>query len=133
MFRLLRFLAAGFPAFLVALLLNWLLVSQLHWPKPLAYAVVLFAQVSVNFFACFYFVFERTAPRPTFAQFWKFLTGIALFRGADWLAYTVMVEWARVPYLAAQLVNVTLFALLKFRFSASVFERSSTGRPNPLR
>jgi putative flippase GtrA len=120
--RLLRFLAAGLPSFLVALPLNWLLVSQLQWPKPLAYALVLWAQVSVNFFTCFYFVFERTTARPAPAQYWHFLTGIALFRAADWAAYTALVQWAGVPYLAAQLLNVTLFALLKYRFSASVFE-----------
>lgn len=129
--RLIRFLAAGLPAFLVAVPLNWLLVSQFTWPKPLAYALVLWVQVSVNFFACFYFVFERITVRPAFAQYWRFLTGIALFRAADWAAYTAMVEWAGVPYLAAQLLNVTLFALLKYRFSASVFERGGERRASP--
>jgi len=127
--RLVRFLAAGLPAFLVAVPLNWLLVSHFHWPKPVAYAVVLWAQVSVNFFACFYFVFERAAARPSLAQYWHFLAGIAVFRAADWAVYTAMVEWAGVPYLAAQLLNVTLFALLKYRFSATVFEPRDAGRP----
>jgi putative flippase GtrA len=122
MSKILKFLAAGLPAFLVALPLNWLLVSRLGWPKPAAYALVLWVQVSLNFFACFYLVFDRRGGRPTLAQYWLFLSGIAAFRAADWVAYTAMVEWAGVPYLAAQLVNVTLFAVLKYRFSSSVFE-----------
>lgn len=122
MSKILKFLAAGLPAFLVALPLNWLLVSRLGWPKPAAYALVLWVQVSLNFFACFYLVFDRRGGRPTLAQYWLFLSGIAAFRAVDWAAYTAMVEWAGVPYLAAQLVNVTLFAVLKYRFSSSVFE-----------
>ncbi|MBE0659208.1 MAG: GtrA family protein [Bryobacteraceae bacterium] len=126
MAKILKFLAAGLPAFLVAVPLNWLLVSWLGWPKPAAYALVLLVQVTVNFFACFYLVFERRTGRPTLAQYWRFVSGIAAFRAADWAAYTVLVEWVGVPYLAAQLLNVALFAVLKYRFSASVFEGDRT-------
>lgn len=131
MLGLLRFLIAGLPAFLVAVPLNWALVTQLHWPKPLAYAVVLWVQVTINFFACFYFVFETVQERPSLAQYWRFLSGIALFRAADWVAYSAMVQWTPIPFLAVQAINIALFAVLKYRFSASVFEPRGKASPTP--
>ncbi len=120
--KLFRFLAAGLPAFLIALPLNWFLVSAAHWPKPLAYAIVLWAQLTINFYFCFYWVFERRTSRPSFSQYWKLLSGVAIARGADWVLYTLLTELAHAPYLAVQLLNVFVFALLKYRISEAIFE-----------
>ena len=129
--KLLRFLAAGFPAFLVAFVLNWLLVGQAHWSKPLAYALVLWAQTTFNFYACVYFVFNRAKLRPSLSLYWRFVSGIALFRAGDWAVYSVLVGFTPIPYLAAQLLNIVVFALLKFRFSESLFEASSSSQETP--
>jgi putative flippase GtrA len=125
--KLVRFLAAGLPGFLVALGLNWLLVSFGNWPKPLAYALVLLVQFTLNFFVCFYWVFERKTPRPTWRQYWQLLSGVAITRGADWVVYTILTGVAGLPYLAVQLFNVLLFALLRFKFATMIFEGRGGG------
>jgi putative flippase GtrA len=121
--KLIRFLAGGLPGFVAAAGLNWLLVSTGEWPKPLAYAVVLWVQFTLNFYVCFYWVFERKTLRPSWAQYWKLLSGVAVMRGADWAVYTALTEFTGLPYLGIQLFNVVLFALLRFKYATSVFEK----------
>lgn len=120
--KLVRFLAGGLPGFLAAIGLNWLLVSAGNWPKPLAYAVVLWVQFTLNFFVCFYWVFDRKTSRPSWSQYWQLLSGVAVTRGADWAVYTALTGFVGLPYLAVQLFNVVLFSLLRFRIASSVFE-----------
>lgn len=122
-----RFLAGGLPGFAVAVALNWLLVSLGHWPKPLAYAAVLWVQFTLNFYVCFYWVFERKTPHPSWAQYWKLLSGVAVMRGADWVVYTALTQFAGLPYLGVQLFNVVLFSLLRFKYASSVFESRRPG------
>lgn len=120
--RVLRFLLSGLPAFLLAIPANWFLVEVFHWPKPVSYLAVLWGQTTINFFACRRFVFNLREKRPTFRQYWQFLSGMGLFRLADWLLYTIVVEVFRLYYLAAQLFNIAVFALIKFKFAESLFE-----------
>lgn len=114
---------AGAPAFLVAVPLNYLLVHQLTMGKPAAYAIVLILQTTVNFFICRAFVFQSRGPESLLKSFLIFFNGIALFRLADWLVYTTLTNLIGLPFLAVQLFNVALFALLKFEFARRVFER----------
>ena len=125
--KLVRFLAGGLPGFLLAAVLNWLLVSFGHWPKPLAYAVVLLAQFTINFYLCFYWVFERQTAIPSWSQYWRLLSGVAVTRAADWAVYTALAGFAGLPYLAVQLFNVVIFALLRFKLATSVFEDNQRG------
>jgi putative flippase GtrA len=127
--RLLRFWTAGLPAFVAALGVNFLLVEKLFWPKPLAYVVVLWLQMSINFFACRILVFEPTGHEPVLQQYTHFLSGIGIIRLVEWLFYTILVEAFHVYYLAVQLMSVVLFALAKFKFAESLFERRRTPLP----
>jgi len=120
--RVFRFLLSGLPAFLLAIPANWFLVEVLHWPKPVSYLVVLWGQTTLNFFACRRFAFEVKDRPPTLRQYLQFLSGIGLFRLADWGVYTILVEVFSFYYLAVQLFNVAVFALLKFKFAESLFE-----------
>lgn len=120
--KLFRFLAGGLPGFLAAIGLNWLLVSVGGWSKPLAYAVVLWIQFTLNFFVCFYWVFDRRTPRPSWTQYWQLLSGAAVTRGGDWVVYAALTEFTGLPYLAVQLFNVVVFSLLRFKIASSVFE-----------
>jgi putative flippase GtrA len=120
--KILRFLLAGVPAFIVALGLNYLLVKQLHLPKSSAYAVVLTVQIVINFFACRYFVFDLHPEHHWRRAFVIFFNGIILFRLADWGLY-VLLTHLKFPFLAAQVLNVALFGLLKFEFARRVFEQ----------
>lgn len=131
-----KFMAAGLPAFILAVPLNYLLVEWGHWGKGYAYALVMAAQVTVNFFMCRAFVFQRRAEASLGAQFGAFFFGIMAFRLADWLVYYALVHWAGWYYLIVQFFNVAVFAALKFIYSERIFharERAADkdGGPQP--
>lgn len=126
--KLVKFLAAGAPAFGVALAINWVLAQRLGWPTPLAYAIVLVVQVSVNFWMCKWFVFEHSAVGSLWRQFSTFFTGIALFRVADWAVYSLITHYTPTPPIVMQAINVVLFSVLKFIFSERTFEQSPPPR-----
>jgi len=115
--KLLKFLAAGLPSFLLAVPLNYFLVDFLKLPASPVYACVLVFQVSVNFFMCRWFVFEKTTDTPLWKEFGTFTAGILVFRLADWALYTLLVNVFGLYYLAVQLANVVIFSVLKFLFS----------------
>jgi len=80
-------------------------------------------QVTLNFFMCRWFVFKPPPGNGLWRPFARFFVGIALFRLADWAFYTLLVSGFGLHYLAVQIFNVFLFAILKFRFSKSVMEK----------
>ena len=121
--KLLGFLAAGLPGFALAVPLNYLLSARLGMPKPAAYGLVLWLQVTVNFFLCRRFVFRPTVPASALRQYGQFLGGVALFRFIDWAVYSLIVAYTPIPFVVAQVLNAITFSLLKFRYVKSVFER----------
>lgn len=125
--RLGAFLAAGVPSFLMAVPLNWVLVMQLGWNKSVAYALVLFVQVSINFFMCRWFVFTERKKNSIWMQFGQFLAGILFFRLADWLLYSLLVSVLGVYFLVAQIANIFIFAIMKYKFSKKVIEAKREG------
>lgn len=120
--KLLRFLLAGLPGFLVAVSLNLFLLKVLDWPGPIAYAAVLLVQVTVNFLFCIYFVFERNTEKSIARQFFAFLSGILMARVFDWALYVALTELLGIPYLVAQLSNILVFSIAKFAFARRVIE-----------
>lgn len=117
------FLAAGLPAFALAVPLNWFLVSCLAWNEAVAYALVLVSQVMINFFMCRWFVFLDRKTTPLWTQFGQFLSGILLFRLADWALYVLLVSVFGFNFLIVQAVNIFLFTVLKFEFTQKVMEK----------
>lgn len=89
--RFVKFLAAGLPAFLVAVPANYLLVTAADLPKGVAYAIVLVLQVSFNFMMCRWFVFKAKNERRIAVQFSRFLASILGFRVLDWALYSFAV------------------------------------------
>src|SRR5687767_13581023 len=89
--KLLRSWMAGIRGYLVAVPLNYALVSWAHMPKPVAYMLVLFCQVSINFCLCRAFVFKSAPGSSAWSQYVQFMSGIGLFRLLDWAAYTALV------------------------------------------
>ncbi len=115
------FLLAGLPSFIIAIPLNWALVEYAHLVKPLAYALVMVFQISLNFFTSRWLVFD-SPPGKTFPrQFAEFFSGIAVFRIADWALYSLLVQFTPHLYLVVQVINVVLFSFLKFLFCRKVF------------
>lgn len=126
MIKILRFLIAGLPAFGVAFVLNYLLVKKLEMGTASAYALVLVVQIVINFFACRYFVFDVCPRQNLWKSFLVFFNGIVIFRIFDWAVYTLLTGWFGIPFWAAQLFNVVLFAVLKFEFTRRIFERKTS-------
>jgi putative flippase GtrA len=120
--KMVKFLVAGFPSFAVAVPLNWLLAIRLALPPAPVYAVVLVFQVTVNFFMCRWFVFERRSALSIGKQFSAFFTGIGLIRGLDWCVYVALVEALHLHPIGVQLFNVVIFAVAKFLFSERTME-----------
>ena len=120
--KLLRFLAVGIPAFIIAIPLNYFLVETLLWQKPAAYALVLVVQVTINFFACIFFVFKRDPSRNLTSQFVIFMAGILAARALDWSLYSFLVTVVPVHYLVIQFTNVIIFSLAKFTFARRTIE-----------
>lgn len=119
------FLAAGVPSLALAIPANWFLVEKLHWVMPAAYALVLVFQVTVNFLMCRWFVFTNRKTTPPWTQFVQFLSGILLFRLADWALYTLLVSVCGFYFLAVQFANIFIFAVLKFKFAKRVMEKQA--------
>ncbi|HMP73586.1 MAG TPA: GtrA family protein [Kiritimatiellia bacterium] len=119
----LGFLGAGLPAFALALPLNFALVDGAGWPKPVAYAVVLIVQVTMNFFMCRWLVFKQAESSALLRQFVAFLAGIGGFRVLDWMVYALWVRMFPSYYLLIQVTNVILFSVMKYIYSKHVFRR----------
>lgn len=120
-----QFMASGLPSFLLALVLNYVLVSKEHWNKSLTYGLLLVLQVTINFFLCRRWVFERRDTRTLWKEFGAFFTGIMAFRCGDWLVYTLLTLVIPHYYLAVQCGNVAIFGVLKFLFSERLFKRDA--------
>jgi putative flippase GtrA len=118
-----KFLLAGLPAFLVAIPLNYLLVSHLNFYKPLAYVIVLFIQVSINFFIVRRFVFHTKGKEDLLNEYYKFFVGISFFRFLDWGLYSIVVSLTPINYLIVQLGNVVIFSIAKFLYSKKILEK----------
>jgi putative flippase GtrA len=117
-----QFMASGLPSFLLAVPLNYVLVEWAHWNKSLTYGLLLAMQVAINFFVCRRWVFGRRDAHSLWSEFGAFFSGIMGFRLADWLLYTVLVQFFGLYFLAVQLGNVLLFSVLKFLFSERLFK-----------
>lgn len=116
------FMLIGLPAFVLAIGLNIALVEWASVPTWLAYALVLWVQITINFFLARRFVFEAsTAHASLRAQYLTFLGGVSIVRFLDWLAYVIMVA-AGVFFIAAQLINVVAFSVVRFVFARRVIE-----------
>lgn len=126
--KLFKFFAWGIPAFAIALPLNYALVKWAELTKPIAYALVLAVQISINFFACRFFVFETDRRKSLWKSFALFVHGIVFFRLADWGVYSLLTTQFGLPFIGVQLFNVALFGLVKFEFSKRVFE---SRKPTP--
>lgn len=121
--QLIGFLAAGLPAFLVAIPINYLFVDILSFGKPLAYFITLIIQVTINFFMLKRFVFKGKTEDSILKQYLQFLGGISVFRLMDWGLYTFLVSFTSIYYLYIQAANVFIFSIFKFLYSKYILEK----------
>ncbi len=119
--QFIRFGMAGLPGFILAIPLNIALIEWAHWRKPLAYLLVVWMQMTAGFIMCHYFVFERDQRRSLLRAYLQFAGSMALIRTADWGTYTALVEWARIPYVLAQLCCTAIFLFVKFVSAKAIF------------
>ena len=83
---------------------------------------MLVIQVTINFFACILFVFQRDTSKSLLSQFVIFMSGILAARVLDWGLYSILVKTTPIHYLIIQFANVILFSLAKFAFARRTFE-----------
>ena len=125
-----KFLIAGVPGLVLAFSANIFFVEILRWPKPVAYAIVVWLQLTVGFVLCRLFVFEGGQEVPFVKGYVDFSLRIGLIRVADWSLYTALVEIVHVPYLAAQVINLAIFPAVKFLSVRSMFGGGAVKRTN---
>ncbi|MBV9267341.1 MAG: GtrA family protein [Acidobacteriaceae bacterium] len=118
--RFVRFGLSGFPGFLVAIGSNVLLIERFHWPKPAAYLLVVWLQMTAGFVMCRIFVFSEFET-PILTAYIQFALSMAAIRIADWTLYTCAVEILRIPYLVAQISTSGLFLGIKFISARAIF------------
>ncbi|MCP4978397.1 MAG: hypothetical protein GY931_19800 [Maribacter sp.] len=118
-----KFLLSGLPSFIVAIALNYILVSFFDMYKSMAYVIVLIMQVSINFFIVRRFVFHKKGYDNIFSEYYKFFIGIAFFRFLDWALYSIVVSLTPINYLIVQLGNVFIFSIAKFLYSKKILEK----------
>lgn len=122
--KLIKFLLSGVPAFLVAVPLNILLVEKLHLYKPIAYALVLSVQITINFLLIRFFVFcTSKTSRSWLEQFWGIGFGSLSFRILEWAIYTLAVQVFGIYYVIVQCANVLIFLIPKFLYVRWVMEK----------
>src|SRR4051812_15471042 len=89
--RIFRFGLAGLPGFVCAIGLNILLIEVFQWPKPVAYLLVVWMQMTVGFAMCRWVVFTEDLNRGILAAYGQFALSMAVIRVLDWLFYTLLV------------------------------------------
>jgi putative flippase GtrA len=119
----LRFGLSGLPGFVLGLALNVFLVERGGWPRPVAYGLVVWLQMSCGFVMCRYVVFAEGREVPLLKAYAQFVGSMALIRVADWLLYTLAVEVLAVPFVIAQVSMTAIFIVLKFISAKAIFSR----------
>ena len=118
---LIRFGLAGVPGFLIAIPLNIALIEWAHWPKPAAYLLVVWMQMTAGFLMCHYLVFKTADRRPLWPAYTQFALSMGLIRVFDWATYTALVEFVHLPYVLAQICCTGFFILIKFVSAKAIF------------
>jgi len=57
------------------------------------------------------------------SQFARFLSGILVFRLADWGLYSLLTSMFLLNYICVQVFNALLFFAMKFFFAKNIFEK----------
>ena len=78
-----KFMISGGPAFLSALILNFLLVEFLHTPIPVAYCAILIFQLLLNYVIIKLFVFKSDGNLFDAKEMFTFFSGVLGFRVLD--------------------------------------------------
>jgi putative flippase GtrA len=117
----LKFGLAGLPAFVVAVPLNIVLIEWAHWPKPVAYLLVVFIQMTAGFLMNHYLVFRTTEERPLLPAYGKYVLSLGAIRLLDWCSYTALVELIHIRYVIAQIGCSVFFLLVKYISAKAIF------------
>ena len=87
-----RFGLSGLPGFVLAIGANILLIEIFHVRKPLAYAFIMWLQMSIGFVMCRLLVFSRQPGQGLLPAYLQFAASMTMIRVADWTLYTFLVQ-----------------------------------------
>jgi putative flippase GtrA len=121
-----RFGLSGLPGFLIAIAINVWVVERFHWPKPVAYVLVMWIQMSLGWLMCRTVVFRDGQNTSALGSYFQFALSMGIIRIADWLLYTTLVELVKVPYVLAQISTSAIFLFIKFLSAKAIFRPSSS-------
>ncbi len=116
-----KFLIAGAPSALLAIPLNIILVEIGQLNKPISYSIVIFFQILMNFCFLKKYVFKNKKNESTIISFLKFFFGILIFRTFDWFVYIKITSVFPDIYIIIQVINITIFSMIKFKYSKLIF------------
>lgn len=123
--KFLKFVILGIPPFLVAIPLNFALVEWAGMNKQVAYALVLFIQININFLLLKVFLFRNEGKPVTVREYFSYLAGVSFFRFLDWGVYALLIPFAGKYYLVVQILNTFVFMVLKFIFIRHILENKN--------
>ena len=114
--RYIKFLIVGLPSISLAIFFNIFLVEALEIEKSIAYVLVSFLQIVINFCLIEKYIFNTNKKRAKFIYFLKYLFGILIIRSLDWLIYINLLNYLFDFYIFIQILNAVILSMIKFKY-----------------
>jgi putative flippase GtrA len=108
-----RFLIGSAASFGLNIGITWFIHEVLGWDPAIAFAIALLSVFTTNFFVLRHFVFEAGGVAAG-TQAVRYLLLALGFRGAEYVAFLLVHEIARVPYLITATLVLATSTLVKF-------------------
>ena len=114
--RYIKFLIVGLPSISLAIFFNIFLVEALEIEKSIAYVLVSFLQIVINFCLIEKYIFNTNKKRAKFIYFLKYLFGILIIRSLDWLIYINLLNYLFDFYIFIHILNAVILSMIKFKY-----------------
>jgi len=111
-----KFLILGLPSFSLAILINIFFVKYLMINKSVSYGLITLAQIITNFYLINKYIFNPKRYKSKVIIFVLYAFGILIVRTFDWLIYTKLIDYFPNSYIKIQILNTSLFSILKFKY-----------------
>lgn len=108
----------------IAVGLNWLLVEVVGLSCGISYASALILQMSLNFWFVRYLLFSNTQKSSSVL----YIVGVITLRILDWLVYGWIVSRFGYWFVAVQIGNVAVFAIVRYLWALWCFSDSRLPR-----
>jgi putative flippase GtrA len=111
--RYLKFILSGLPSFILALPLNYFLVTAINIDHEISYAIVILFQVAINYVLSMLFVFDVENVISA-TNLIHFVVVVGIFRLVDWWLYVFFINYTDLYFLFIQFQNVLILSVVKY-------------------